>query len=97
MKYTGDIKENLIVITFSILILIWLYKSTKNIKNIKNTPKWVLIFDKYKLYLYLIILCFYIFNCFDIINNININMKIPTMNNMNKYKMKVYTEPPNFN
>ena len=88
MKYTGDIKENSILIVFSILIIIWLYKSNKN--NTKHIPKWVLIFDKYKLYLYLVILCFYIFNCFDFGN-----IKIPTMNN--KYKMKVYTEPPNFN
>jgi uncharacterized membrane protein len=95
MKYIGDYKENLIVILFSVLILIWFYKSNKNIKN--YTPKWVIIFDKYKIFIYLIILFFYILNCFDIVNNINnINMKIPMSVNK-KYKMKVYTEPPNFN
>ena len=91
MKYTGDYKENSIVIIFSILILIWLYKSNKNIKTQKkDIPKWILIFDKYKIILYLITLGFYILNSFDV-NLLNIKLS-----DNKKYKMKVYTEPPKF-
>lgn len=56
----------------------------------KDIPKWILIFDKYKIMLYLITLSFYILNSFDV-NLLNIKLS-----DNNKYKMKVYTEPPKF-
>jgi hypothetical protein len=92
MKYTGDLKENLIVILFSVITIFWLYKSdhrcNKKFKN-TNPPKWVIIFDKIKIFLFFISLSLYGLNCL----SFNYNM----VNFKKKYKMKIYTEPPNFN